>query len=48
LRGFGDGGYVWMAFQEFADAAAKDSGAMTVNDADAGQAGEEGVVQILF
>jgi hypothetical protein len=33
-----------MAFQELADAAAEDAGAMAVNDADARQAGEKGAV----
>ena len=48
LGGFGDGGYVGMAFEEVADAAAEDAGAVAVNDADAGEAGEECAVEILF
>jgi hypothetical protein len=34
FRGIGDGGYVGMALQEFADVAARDAAAMAVNDAD--------------
>ena len=34
--------------EEFADAAAEDAGAVAVDDADAGKAGEEGAVEILL
>ena len=44
MRGFGDGGYVGVAFEEFADGAAEDAGAVAVDDADAGEAGEESAV----
>ena len=37
LGGFGDGGDVGMGFEEFADAAAEDAGAVAVDDADAGR-----------
>src|ERR1700722_3610536 len=45
---FGEGGYVWMTLQEFANAATEDARAMAMNDADPGQAGEEGAVKILL
>src|ERR1700722_13279295 len=44
---FGEGGYVWMTLQEFANAATEDARAMAMNDADPGQAGGEGGVKIL-
>ena len=40
--------HVGMAFQKFADGAAEDAGSVAVDDADAGQAGEEGAVEVLF
>ena len=48
LRGFGLGGDVGMGLQEFADGAAEDAGAVAVDDAHAGKAGEEGAVEILL
>src|ERR1700728_3672476 len=48
LGGFGNRGYVGMRFEKVADAAAKNAGAMAMNDAHAREAGEEGAVQILF
>jgi hypothetical protein len=44
LGGFGDGGYVGVAFEEFADAAAEDACAVAVDNANTRQAGEEGTV----
>jgi hypothetical protein len=48
LGGFGDGGYVGVRLEEVADAAAEDTGAVAVDDADAGETGEEGTVKILL
>ncbi len=48
LGGFFDSGDVRVAAQVFAEGAAEDAHAGAVDDADAGQAGEEGLVQILF
>ena len=48
LGGFGDGGYVGVGLEEVADAAAEDAGAVAVDDADAGEAGEEGAVEIVL
>ncbi len=48
LGGFGEGGYVGVALEEFADAAAEDAGTVSVDDADAGEAGQEGAVEIFF
>ena len=39
LGGFLLSGYMGVGFQEFADGAAEDAGAVAVDDADAGQAG---------
>ena len=48
LRGFGDGGDVGVAAEVFAQSAAEDAHAGAVDDADAGEAGEEGAVEEAF
>ncbi len=48
LRGFGERGDVGVVLEELADAAAKDAGAVAVDDADAGQTGEKGSVEVFL
>ncbi len=48
LGRFGDGGDVGVAAEVFAQGAAQDAHAGAVDDADAGQAGEEGAVEETF
>ena len=48
LWGFGDGGDVGVGLEEFADAATEDAGTVAVDDADAGEAGEEGAVEVFL
>lgn len=47
LRSFGEVGDVGVALQILAHAAAQDAGAVSVDDAHAGQTGEEGTVNVL-
>ena len=46
LGGFGEGGDVGVGFEELAEGAAENAHAGAVDDADAGQAGEEGAVDV--
>ncbi len=48
LRSFFDSGHVGVRFEKFANAAAKNSGAVAVNDAHARQPGEKSVVEIFL
>jgi hypothetical protein len=48
LGSFGDGSYMGVRLEEFADAAAEDACAVAVDDADSLEAGEEGAVKILL
>ena len=48
LGGFGEGGDVGVGFEELAQRAAEHAHARAVDDADAGQPGEEGAVDVAF
>ena len=48
LRSFFDSRDVGMRLEEFADAAAQNSGAVAVNDPHARQPGEKGVIEVFF
>src|SRR5579862_261547 len=48
LGGFGEGGDMGVRFEEVADSAAEDAGAVAVNHAHPGETGEKGAVEVLF